>query len=263
MNTTTTITDHYTHRDHNAEGIIAQARARAADPDNLTIDDLCRFDEMHVGGYHATNHFIPKLKLTKDMHVLDIGCGIGGPVRYTAQTCGAHVTGIDLTPSYKDIATQLSTAVNLAAQTKFLTASACHLPFTNVTFDAAYTMHVGMNIADKTAFYSEAARVLKNGATFGIYDTFLADSSKAPAYPLPWAQSKESSFLLTLDELRDHLDRAGFDITDTENRRAFAIDRLTRFKESGERIGLEFDNLLDQITSDILCPWEVICRKRI
>ncbi len=259
------ITDHYSHRGNHATNIIAQARARAADPDNLTIDDLCRFDEMHVGGFYATRHFIPLLGFAAGMNILDIGSGIGGPARYTAATYGAHVTGIDLTPPYKQTAIALSKAVNLSTQTKFLTASAVSLPFKNAEFDAAYTMHVGMNIADKAAFYSEAARVLKNGATFGIYDTFLVAGDKPLAYPLPWAQTKESSFLLTLDELHGHLNQAGFEIidTDTENRRAFAIDRLTRLKESGDdKLGVALDNLLGQIHSDALCPYEVICRKR-
>jgi cyclopropane fatty-acyl-phospholipid synthase-like methyltransferase len=34
------------------------------------------------------------------MHLLDIGCGIGGPSRLFAQEHGCRVTGIDLTADY-------------------------------------------------------------------------------------------------------------------------------------------------------------------
>lgn len=257
------ITEHYTHRDQGAKDIIAQARATAADPQNLTIKDLRRYDDMHVGGYYATHHFIPKLALTAGMKVLDIGCGIGGPARYAAETFSAHVTGIDLTPSYKEIAEALSHAVGLCDETTFITGSATDMPFDDAQFDAAYTMHVGMNIANKSALYSETARVLKAGATFGVYDTLCTNPDTSLAYPLPWAKDIDSSFLLSLDELSDHLNQAGFEILSTENRKDFAIDRLTHLKQSGDnKLGAALDNLLSQITSDMLCPWEIICRKR-
>ena len=256
------IIDHYTHRQQSADDILLRAGERADDPDYITIDDLCRFDEMHVGGYHATRHFIPHLEITEGMNVLDIGSGIGGPARYTAATFGAHVTGIDLTPTYKDIATALSYAVRLSHETRFLTASACDLPFENGEFDAAYTMHVGMNIADKESYYGEAARALKQGGIFGIYDTFLVDTDTHPTYPLPWAETKESSFLLTLDQLQNYLTEAGFEIIGTKNRRAFAIEALTRLQEtSDEGLAAALDNLLTQIKHDILCPHEIICKK--
>lgn len=256
------IIDHYTHRQSSADDILRRASERASDPDYITIDDLCRFDEMHVGGYHATRHFIPHLEITEGMNVLDIGSGIGGPARYTAATFGAHVTGIDLTPTYKDIATALSYAVRLSQKTRFLTASACDLPFENGEFDAAYTMHVGMNIADKQSYYGEAARILKQGGIFGVYDTFLVEAETYPTYPLPWAEVKESSFLLTLDQLQDYLTKAGFEIIGTENRRAFAIETLTRMQEvSDEGLVAALDNLLVQIKHDTLCPHEVICKK--
>ncbi|HYQ73124.1 MAG TPA: methyltransferase domain-containing protein, partial [Gammaproteobacteria bacterium] len=36
------------------------------------------------------------------------------------------------------------------------------------SFDAAYTLHVAMNISDRDRMYAEAARVLKPGAPFVI-----------------------------------------------------------------------------------------------
>jgi len=41
--------------------------------------------------------FAGKLGVVRDMHLLDIGSGLGGPSRYFAHTLGCTVTGIDLT----------------------------------------------------------------------------------------------------------------------------------------------------------------------
>lgn len=257
------IINHYSARQNMAEDILERARGRAATPDNLSAGDLKYFDEMHVGGYHATEHFIPKLGLSFGMNVLDIGSGVGGPARFTASTCDVHVTGIDLTPSYKEIAEALSAAVNIGEQTAFVTASATDMPFDDGAFDAAYTMHAAMNIHDKSALYGETARVLKSGAVFGIYDTLLMNPAYPLAFPLPWADTPASSFLTTPDELEQYLKDAGFTITAIEDRKNFAIERLTKLKDSGEStLGAALDNILAQIKGDILRPGEIICKKQ-
>lgn len=256
------VTAHYTARQNMANDILEQARGRTSNPDNLTPDDLKYFDEMHVGGYHATQHFIPKLGLSSGMKVLDIGSGIGGPARFAAANYDVHVTGIDLTPSYKSIAETLSAAVNMTEQTEFVTGSATNMAFDDGAFDAAYTMHVGMNIQDKAALYSETARVLKSGGVFGVYDTLLLNPAYPLAFPLPWADTTASSFLTTPDELEQYLKDAGFAITEIEDRKDFAIERLTKLKQSGEStLGAALDNILEQIKGDILCPGEIICKK--
>ena len=50
-------------------------------------------------------HLAAKLLLTRDRHVLDIGCGWGGLALYLAELCGARVTGITLSEQQHAIAT--------------------------------------------------------------------------------------------------------------------------------------------------------------
>ena len=47
------------------------------------------------------------------------------------------------------------------------------MPFNDNSFDAAFMIHVGMNIQDKTSLCKEAHRVLNGGGCFGIYDVML------------------------------------------------------------------------------------------
>ncbi len=50
----------------------------------LTLEDLAWFDQLHSGGINSTRKLANIAGLTPGMEVLDIGCGIGGPVRTLA-----------------------------------------------------------------------------------------------------------------------------------------------------------------------------------
>jgi ubiquinone/menaquinone biosynthesis C-methylase UbiE len=162
-----------------AETILAQVRQVAKDPDRLTTDDLAPFDDMHIGGRKATGHLLSRLGLSAGMSVLDIGSGIGGPARYAAENFKVKVTGIDLTPEYREAAEILSAAVGLYGRLVFISGSALSMSFRDGAFDAAYTIHVGMNIQDKAGLYREVGRVLKPGAVFGIYDVMAGRRLKS------------------------------------------------------------------------------------
>ncbi|WP_185970403.1 MULTISPECIES: methyltransferase domain-containing protein [unclassified Mesorhizobium] len=65
---------------------------------------------------------------------------------------------------------------------------ALQLLFANGSFTAAYMLHVGMNIADKSALFSEVARVLRAGACFGVFDVMRTGAGEL-SYLLPWAST--------------------------------------------------------------------------
>ena len=66
-----------------------------------------------------------------------------------------------------------------------------------------------MNIADKATLFAEARRVLKAGARFGVYDAMRAGDGEIP-YPMPWAETAETSFVETPATYRRLLEAAGF-----------------------------------------------------
>jgi SAM-dependent methyltransferase len=157
------VATHYTGTDR-ARAIVDALRAEGLDPDRLSVDDLAPVDEFHIRGRQATVELGAALGLGADQHVLDVGSGIGGASRYFAQVYGARVTGIDLTPEYCRLAARFARSTGLADRLEYRQCSALAMPFEDATFDAAYTQHVAMNIADKPALYAEIARVLKPGA---------------------------------------------------------------------------------------------------
>lgn len=86
---------HYTAGDL-GERILGGLRAAGKNPDALHIDDLTPVDQFHLGGRAATLQLIGRAGLTPDMHVLDVGGGLGGPARTLATQAGCTVTVLDL-----------------------------------------------------------------------------------------------------------------------------------------------------------------------
>lgn len=222
----TIVADHYTigNLDKNIrEGL----KATGADLDHLTIDDLSVIDEFHIGGRTATDYLIEKMNLSGDEHVLDIGSGIGGAARVIASQTGCHVSGIDLTPEYVSVAQSLTTLTRLEDKVDFQCASALDMPYGDETFDAAVTIHVAMNIQDRDGLYKEIARVLKKGAKFCIYDV-MKKGDEPLNFPVPWAETQISSHLRSPEEVVAHLQNAGFEVTDVDDRTDFAYAYFER-----------------------------------
>jgi ubiquinone/menaquinone biosynthesis C-methylase UbiE len=151
------------------------------------------------------------------MRVLDVGCGIGGSARHLAAERGCHVTGIDLTRDYVEVAAALAQRTCLADRVAFHHGSATEMPYEPESFDIVWTEHAQMNIADKAAFYGEIARVLKPGGRLLFHDIFSREG-KEPCYPVPWAGDPSISFLARAEAVPGILDAAGLQVLDWEDR---------------------------------------------
>ncbi len=161
--------------------------------------------------------------------MLDIGSGIGGTARLIAERSGARVTGIDLTREFVETATALTALVGLDDRVDFRQGSALDMPFEESGFDLATLIHVGMNIEDKPRLMAEAARVLRPGAHFLVYEVMRIGEGDV-AYPVPWARTPQTSFVDTPDAYRAAASAAGFAPVAERNRRDFALDFFTRMR---------------------------------
>ena len=207
------------------ERILSKLQAYGVDTDHLTQEILAELDHLHGGGYANTIDHAKLVKLGPEMAVLDIGCGIGGPVRYFAKAFGCRVSGIDLTEEYINVATMLTERCGLDDRVDFKCANAIDLPFDDTSFDVAWCLSVTMNIEDRAGFYAEVRRVLKPGGQFALSELGQGTGGD-PYYPLPWARDPSYSFLVSPDDLRAGLENAGFRITHW-------IEKAKRRKEAG------------------------------
>jgi len=219
--TESAVARHYTRDDLLAvikEGLVAQGTSL----DDVKPSDLSAVDEFHTAGMETTEMAVTMMPVTPGMSVLDIGCGIGGTTRHLAYACQCQTTGIDLTPTYIDVARSLTDLTGLTENCSFQVASALDLPFEDAAFDGAVTFHVAMNIEDRASMYREAHRVLKPGGFLCLFDV-MKGPGDGMRYPVPWAETAETSFLRSRDETAAFLTDAGFMVDQEKNLRDFAI----------------------------------------
>ncbi len=181
------------------------------DLSKVTLDDLQPVDEFHIRGDTATKELIELSGFTPDMHILDVGCGVGGSTRRLSHEVGCTVTGIDLSDEYIDAAERLTQLLNMEDRVKFHAASALELPFEDNSFDGGWSIQMNMNIDDKLAWLKEVYRTLKPGRPVVLYE--VCGHKNTPLhYPVPWAQDESMSFLVPPEPFRKVITDAGFDI---------------------------------------------------
>jgi MPBQ/MSBQ methyltransferase len=209
------VTGHYGAEDL-AAGILRALGGAGVDVVHLAVADLFPVDQLHAGGAPASAHVLDRLGVGPGVRLLDVGCGIGGASRIAA-AAGAVVTGIDLTPEFVETARVLSDRVGLGDRVEFLVTAGESMPFDDGSLDAAVMVHVGMNLPEKTAVFAEVRRVLRPGGRFAVYEQVRTGEGGLP-YPLPWAEDERSSFVETPADYRAHLEAAGFEVEDLEDR---------------------------------------------
>ena len=122
-------------------------------------------------------YYLPmRLGVEPSDHVLDCGCGIGGPLRNIGQFTGARVTGVTLNQYQVDRGNILCAQAGLDDKCRLVQADFHHMPFDDATFDHCYSIEACCHSPDRADVYGEIFRVLKPGGKFISYEWCLTDS---------------------------------------------------------------------------------------
>eukprot|EP00164_Ancoracysta_twista_P004409 GFYU01005953.1.p1 GENE.GFYU01005953.1~~GFYU01005953.1.p1 ORF type:complete len:416 (-),score=127.35 GFYU01005953.1:395-1600(-) len=136
-------------------------------------------DSFHFGYRHKSEghrqailnsqNFVAQKLGVKDMdRVLDMGCGVGGPLRGIVRATGANVTGLTINKH------QVARAKRITAQLTPYMQKRCHYvvgDYLNVkssgleegVYDAAFYMESSLHCENRTQTFSETYRLLKPG----------------------------------------------------------------------------------------------------
>ena len=181
-------------------------------PAGWTPMELGGLDQFHAGGSEAVDRMAATLDVGPGDLVLDVGSGLGGPARHLAVSAGCQVVGVDITEAYVELARQLTARCGLEQRVRFehggITDVAVDAPF-----DAALTMHVQMNVADKTAWFGQIAERVVTGGRLAVWEVCRAGDA-LPTWPMPWSIDGSDSHLATPDGLLAAIRLGGFEVVE-------------------------------------------------
>lgn len=196
--------------------IMGALQAAGRDTTRPTVEMLNSIDQLHAGGLNSTKEMAELAGLTRDMNVLDVGCGIGGSSRYLAHTYGCRIEAIDLTPQFVETAARLNKLCGIDDKITVRQGSVTDLPYEDQSFDLVWCQSVAMNVEDKPRMFAEAHRVLVPGGRYTFSHAAQGPAGE-PYYPLPWAMAPSYSFLGTPEEILEWLGEVGFTNIESRN----------------------------------------------
>lgn len=157
----------------------------------------------------------------KDKHVVDVGCGIGGPMRNISKFLQCQVTGITLNPYQVQRGNELTQADPACRHScKSVQGDFMQMPFAKDgedLFDAAYAIEATCHAPDRVACYKEIYRCLKPGAVFACYEWCMTDKYDAsnPEHQRMKKDIEEGNGLpdiCSTDDCLEAMKSAGFEV---------------------------------------------------
>ncbi|ABO97661.1 predicted protein [Ostreococcus lucimarinus CCE9901] len=115
--------------------------------------------------------------LKAGMNVLDLGCGVGGPMRNIVKATGGKVTGITINEYQVGRCNTLNQQAGLEDLTEIVQGNFMDLAkvFKGRSFDGAYAIEAACHASNTTALYKQVFQVLKPGALFASYEWLRTD----------------------------------------------------------------------------------------
>lgn len=163
-------------------------------------------------------YYLAHMTGLKEGHlVLDVGCGVGGPLRNIARFANCKVIGINNNESQIARGNLYNQRESVAHLCSFVKSDFNTLPFPDNHFDGVYQIEATAHAVDKKLVFEEIFRVLKPGQAFGSYEWCLKSgfNSSNPLHQKIKRGIEEGNALpgiATTDEVVKVLEEVGFEI---------------------------------------------------
>lgn len=102
--------------------------------------------------------------------ILDVGCGVGGPMRAIASHSGANIVGITINEYQVERARMHNKKAGLDSLCEVVCGNFLEMPFDDNSFDGVYAMEATCHAPKLEDVYAEIYRVLKPGCLFVSYE---------------------------------------------------------------------------------------------
>jgi len=116
-----------------------------------------------------------RMGLKAEMKVIDIGCGVGGPLRNIARFTKAHITGLNNNEYQITRAKRIAADCRLGSLASYIKGDFMNIPVENETYDASYAIEATCHAPNRVGVYSEIFRVLKPGGVFAAYEWVMTE----------------------------------------------------------------------------------------
>ena len=120
-------------------------------------------------------HLCSRLGMKPGVRAIDVGCGVGGPMRNMAIFSGATIDGITINEYQVKIGNKYNEKHGLSDICKLTQGDFQNLPWPNETFDVAYAIEATCHSPDRDQTFGGVARVLKKGGLFAGYEWVMTN----------------------------------------------------------------------------------------